>query len=111
MSHEQNRELLDALATCVAECNHCATACLTEEDVKMFERCIRLDLDCVDICLLSISFVTRGSEHAQHILNECAEICEACAAECQKHEHMDHCKKCADACRICAEACKSGIVA
>ena len=111
MSHEQNKGLLEALANCAAECNHCATACLDEKDLKMLARCIKLDIDCAEICSLTASFVSRGSEHAQHILNECADICEACADECEKHSHMEHCKKCADACRSCADLCHSGVAA
>ena len=111
MSHEQNRGLIDALAKCAAECNHCAIACLDEKDVKMLARCIKLDIDCAEICSLAASYVSRGSEHAHHILNECAEICEACAEECEKHSHMEHCKKCGDACRSCADLCHSGVAA
>jgi Domain of Unknown Function (DUF326) len=72
MSHEQNRGLLDALTKCAEECNHCAAACLEEQDVKMLARCIKLDIDCAEICSLAASFVARGSEHAQHLLHECA---------------------------------------
>ena len=111
MSHEQNKGLLEALTKCVAECNHCAAACLDEDDVKMLARCIKLDIDCAEICNLAISFVSRGSEHAEHILDECAEICNECAKECEKHSHMEHCKRCAEACRACAEACQSGVAA
>ena len=111
MSHEQNQGLIDALANCAAECNHCATACLDEQDVKMLARCIKLDIDCSEICQLAASYVSRGSEHAQRILNECAEICEACAEECEKHSHMDHCRRCAEVCRSCAELCHSGVAA
>lgn len=105
MTHEKNQSLLEALNNCAAACNHCATACLDEQDVKMLARCIKLDFDCADICLLTASFVARDSEHANHLLKECAEICEACAEECEKHTHMEHCRKCAEACRHCAEAC------
>lgn len=105
MAHEKNQELMNALNNCAAECNHCATACLDEEDVKMLTRCIKLDMDCADICQLTASYVARGSEHTNHLLKECAEICEACAEECEKHAHMEHCSKCAEACRHCAEVC------
>ena len=105
MSHEQNRGLIEALANCAAECSHCATACLDEHDVKMLSRCIKLDIDCAGICMLTASYVARGSEHADHLLKECAEICEACAQECEKHAHMEHCRSCAETCRRCAEAC------
>jgi predicted GNAT family N-acyltransferase len=110
--HEQNKPLIDLLNQCAAECNHCATACLEEKDISMLSRCIKLDMDCAEICRLAISFVARGSEHAEHVLNECAEICNACADECEKHAaHMEHCKRCAEICRECAEACHSGIAA
>ena|SRR5829696_9223564 len=111
MSHEQNQGLIDVLAKCAAECNHCAIACLDEQDVKMLTRCIKLDIDCAEICKLAASYVSRGSEHTQHILNECAEICDACAEECEKHSHMEHCRKCAGYCRHCAEVCHSGVAA
>ena len=105
MAHEKNRELLDALNNCVAECNHCAVACLDEQDVRMLSRCIKINIDCADICQIASSLIARGSEHASHLLKECADICEACAEECEKHSHLEHCKKCAEACRKCAEAC------
>lgn len=34
MSHKENQLLIDALNNCAAECNHCAVACLDEQDVK-----------------------------------------------------------------------------
>ena len=107
MAHEKNKELLEALSNCAAECHHCAVACLQEQDTKMLERCIRLDLDCAEICKLTASFVARDSEYANYLLKECGEICEACAQECEKHaaHGMEHCRTCAEACRQCAEAC------
>ncbi|KAA9325119.1 four-helix bundle copper-binding protein [Hymenobacter busanensis] len=109
--HAQNQNLLQALNDCIAACEHCATACLQEQDVKMMARCISLDRDCADICALTARFVARGSEHAEHLLRECAEICRACAAECMRHQHMEHCRQCAEACRRCEEACMAGVAA
>ncbi|OGX91635.1 four-helix bundle copper-binding protein [Hymenobacter coccineus] len=107
----QNKSLLDALNACVAACEHCATACLQEDDVKMMVGCIRLDRDCADICALTARFVARDSAHAQHLLQECAEICKACGDECAQHTHMQHCQECAAACRRCEEACRAGLAA
>ena len=106
MEHENNKFLIDALNDCAAACNHCATACLDEEDVKMMVKCIKIDLDCAAICSLTATLLARGSEHGKHLLKECIEVCNACAEECEKHAHMQHCKKCAEDCRKCAEACK-----
>ena len=106
MAHQHNKQLLDALNNCAMECNHCTSACLEEQDVKMLAKCISLDMDCAAICTLTASLIARGSEHGKHLLKECAEVCNACADECEKHaDHMDHCKKCAEACRACATAC------
>lgn len=105
MGHLQNKTLMDALNNCAAACNHCAIACLEEQDVKMLAKCIKLDLDCSDICSLTAKLLARGSEHAKHLLKECVEVCNACADECEKHAHMQHCKTCTEACRACAKAC------
>lgn len=108
MSHQQHKALLDALNNCIAECNHCTTACLDEQDVNMLAKCIKLDIDCAAICTLTASLIARGSDHGKHMLKECAEVCNACAKECEKHSHMDHCKACAEACMKCAAACQIG---
>ena len=113
MAHEQNKQLLEALNNCAAECNHCTTTCLNEQDVKMLARCIKLDIDCAQICSLTASLIARNSEHGKHLLKECAEVCIACAEECEKHAKMgmEHCRKCAEACRACADACRTGVAA
>ena len=46
MAHEQNKKLIEVLSNCVAECSHCASACLEEQDVSKLSRCIKLDIDC-----------------------------------------------------------------
>lgn len=103
--HHENQALLTALNACVAACEHCATACLGEDDVRMMVRCISLDRDCADICALTGRLLARGSQHGQHLLRECAEICRLCAEECARHEAA-HCQECATACRRCEEACR-----
>nr|WP_235935383.1 four-helix bundle copper-binding protein [Candidatus Laterigemmans baculatus] len=41
----------------------------------------------------------------QEICRICADVCEACGAECRDHE-ADHCQRCADACEQCAKECR-----
>src|SRR5258707_81727 len=101
-----NKKLIQALDDCAAACNYCTTACLGEEDVKMMVACIRLDIDCAAICNLNSAFIARGSVHGKHLLKECAELCNLCAAECEKHTKMQHCVDCAKACRACEKACR-----
>ena len=96
------------IATCIASvvlCNECTNECLNEQDVRMLTHCIRLNHECASVCRLAIEAITGGSEFVKQICSLCAEICNACASECEKHGHMAHCKLCAEACRQCAKEC------
>lgn len=72
----------------------------------MLARCIKLDMDCAQICRLAAGYMARGSELAGMICNACADVCDACAEECEQHRQMEHCQRCADACRRCAAECR-----
>lgn len=106
MSHKKYQSCIDACNACLIECEHCATACLSEKDIDKLTRCIQLDRDCADICRLAIQLMSRGSKFADQICGLCADICEACANECANHKEMEHCKRCEDACNRCAEECR-----
>lgn len=105
MPHETMQTCIDACNECATVCNHCASACLHEADVKSLARCIELDLDCAEVCRTATGFMSRDSEFAHAICTTCADICDACAEECERHD-MDHCRKCAAVCRKCAEECR-----
>ncbi|HYD77331.1 four-helix bundle copper-binding protein [Ramlibacter sp.] len=99
---------LDCIAACNAcavACQHCAASCLQEPDVKAMVRCIALDMDCAQLCEVSVALMAGASEFAPALCRVCAQACRACAEECARHD-MDHCQQCAEACRRCAEACE-----
>src|SRR5438067_10688468 len=104
MEQHNHQALIQKLLDCALACEHCATACLQEEDVKMMAGCIKLDRDCADICIQAARLLQRDSDIAHQYLVLCEEICRLCAAECGKHD-ADHCRQCAQACQTCAEAC------
>ena len=108
MAHDVLEKYLDCIAACNAcavSCHHCAAACLQEPDVKAMARCIALDLDCAQLCQLSVALMAGGSELAPALCGVCAQACRACADECARHD-ADHCQQCAEACRSCAQACE-----
>ena len=105
MAHQENKELIQKLAYCLASCEHCADACLSEDDPGSMAECIRLDRDCADICGMAIRYISRDSKRASSVVKHCADICGMCAEECEKFD-SDHCKDCAEACRECEEACR-----
>lgn len=104
MTQIQDQKVMEALAKCIAECNRCAMACLDEKNTELI-RCIKLCIDCAEICKITASFTARDSEYAHQLRDECEEICLNCANECELHEEMGHCKMCAKICRECASAC------
>lgn len=106
MAQEKYEELLRTLHECMEACNHCFDACLQEDDVQMMAGCIRLDRECADMCGYLEQAITRKSPFVKELASVCAIICEACAAECEKHDH-EHCQQCAKACFDCAEACRT----
>lgn len=96
---------------CAATCSACADACLGEPEVDTLVGCIRLNLDCADICGATGRVLVRLTRPNNAVLlaqlRACAEACRGCGEECERHaEHHDHCAECARACRGCAEACE-----
>jgi hypothetical protein len=99
---------IDDCFDCAQACTACADACLAEEELGRLRRCIRLDLDCADICGATGRVISRHSETDLRVvraqLQACALACELCAVECESHRH-GHCEHCAVACRRCQRAC------
>lgn len=107
----------EALATaakhamyCSLLCTSCADACVAEQ--MDMTQCIRTCLDCSDICDATARMATRRSgqnvEALRLVLATCAQICDACAAECAAHDH-EHCRLCAEMCRECAADCRTAL--
>lgn len=105
---------IDTAAQCATVCRICADSCLAEDEIEMLRQCIRLDLDCADVCDAAARLAARrtgGNEQLiRRMLAVCLEACRMCAQECRRHaRHHDHCRICADACDDCAEACEDAL--
>ncbi|MEW5804418.1 MAG: four-helix bundle copper-binding protein [bacterium] len=100
---------IDETSMCSQTCVTCADACVGEKDT-MLAACIRLDMDCADICCTTNRLLSRLTETPMNVvrsqLQTCIVACQECGAECNKHaEQYEHCRICADACSRCAQAC------
>jgi len=101
------KSCIEACLKCAAICNHCASSCTQEEDVKIMAGCIQLDMECAAVCYTAAQLMSLGSSKAKEMCRLCADICEACGAECGQHaSHSEHCRECAGACNACAEECR-----
>jgi hypothetical protein len=104
-------ECIERCFSCAQSCTACADACLSEDSIDMLRRCVRLDLDCADVCATTGRVALRRTEANDDVLIQllevCANVCQACAEECERHAaHHEHCKICAAECRRCEESCR-----
>lgn len=96
-----------AMQACIEACSHCHQVCLQtamnhclETGGKHVEADhFRLMMNCAEICQTSANFQLSSSHFQQRL----CEVCEACAADCEKIGGMDECVK---ACKKCAESCR-----
>ncbi len=105
MNEEKYGKLIGLCISTAVDAKHCATACLSGSEVQQMVRCIRLDQDCTNICLLAMESLVADSDFVSAVCRLCGEICVVCAEECEKYPQMEHCLRCADACRQCAVEC------
>jgi hypothetical protein len=107
-------ECIEACFGCAQACTSCADACLGEEDhLAHLVRCIRLNLDCADVCEATGRLLLRQTEPDWAViraqLEACVVACRSCGEECRRHAEsmgMEHCRVCAESCRRCADACE-----
>jgi hypothetical protein len=102
---------IDALSDCAQACAADADADLAEQDLAEMVKCIRLCLDCVDVCTATAGVVSRQTDYdasiTRPLLEACVATCKSCGDECGRHaQHHEHCRVCEQACRRCEQACR-----
>jgi hypothetical protein len=107
-------QCIERCISCAQSCTACADACLSEDMVDKLRRCVRLDLDCADICMTTGAVASRRTEPSEQLvlqlLEICANVCQLCAEECEEHASQhQHCKICAAECRLCEESCRQAM--
>jgi hypothetical protein len=109
-----------ALRVCVEVCFACARACDTCADKCLEERtdslttCIRLSLDCAELCATAGNIASRRAGLVPEILRVTLEACAVasrlCALECEMHaQSNDAFRSCALACRECERVCRDTV--
>ena len=105
---------IDECYACAQACTACADACLAEEMVQQLKQCIRLNLDCADVCVATGSLASRRTGSNEQILRQMLQVgaaaCQVCGEECQRHaDRHEHCRICAESCRRCEQACHEAV--
>jgi hypothetical protein len=102
--------VIDAAADCAQACGVDIDADLSEPHLADMVICIRLCLDCADICSVTSAVLSRPATWDGRVLGPlleaCMASCESCGDECERHAQAHaHCRVCAEACRRCEDAC------
>ena len=99
-------EAADRLYECAGVCLACADACSAETDPHMLGmslKCIRMDVDCADLCTVAARIVTRQTGYDAPttfaVIEATRAALRACADACAEMASMDHCRICAETCR------------
>lgn len=95
---------------CVEACNQCYQMCLHEAMNHCLESGgehvapdhFRTMINCAEICQTAVNFMLSSSVFSSQLCRVCAEVCDACASNCEKIGMDD----CARTCRECAENCR-----
>ena len=103
-------ECIEACFECEQTCTACADACVDEEGDMDLRQCIRLNLDCADVCSTTGRVLSRQTKPAWDLLRAqvgaCLRACQECGEECRSHaDRHEHCKVCGEVCRRCEKAC------
>jgi len=103
-------DCVQACVECQLACTACTDASLADDHVADMRRCIRVGLDCAEICGLTsrmlIRFVNSDVALLRAQLATCARACVTCEAECRARTSI-HGDACAAACARCYETCRN----
>ena len=104
-------ECIEACSLCEFACVSCADSCLGQDTLEPVRQCIRLNLDCADVCALTSHLVARAlaaePKLVQAQLEICASLCGACGRECRRLSLAhDQLTICAHACNHCEMLCR-----
>jgi hypothetical protein len=104
-------ECIEACTLCEFACLACAEACLGDIDLPRLKHCVRLNLDCAEVCLATRMLVSEALLAAPRLvlaqLMVCARLCASCEAECRRFGlPSDRFSACAHACAHCEELCR-----
>src|SRR3982074_3959796 len=81
-----------ALSTCAQACDADTDADLSEPNLAEMVTCIRLCLNCKDVCTATVAVMSRPAQSdasvTRPLLEACVAICKSCGDECGRHAAM-----------------------
>lgn len=105
MHDEKSKKMVQDANHCASICLATAQHCLQQGGNHADPKHINMLTDCAQICQTLAHFASRDSTHTGSVAKVCADICQACAKNCDSFKDDAQMQQCATACRTCAETC------
>jgi hypothetical protein len=110
------RQMLDTYSSSASADAEVLAAAIDEQNLADMVTCIRLCLECTDICTATVGVISRPAVYdasvTRPLLEACVASCKSCGDECERHARMHaHCRVCEQACRRCEQACRELLAA
>ncbi len=104
---QEMRECVAACLDCHASCTETSTHCLMMGGEHASPDHQKLLLDCAQACITSADFMLRMSPFHVRYCEISADLCRACAEDCEKLAHGDETMMlCVAVCRRCEQSCR-----
>ncbi len=105
LNKEDLKQCAETCFECFKVCSHTLyNHCLNQGGKHTEPGHFNLMQDCITICQASAELLFRGSESHKITCRACADVCEQCAANCERFDDQEM-KACAAKCRECAQMC------
>lgn len=98
---------VSAVEACASTCSATVAYCLTQGGDYVDEHNLKSLIDCMEVCLLTASLVSRGSQYGEQVMQVCAEACRDVAMAAARFEQDPHMRSCAGTARLAEEWCRS----
>jgi hypothetical protein len=102
---EDMQECIDNCTDCAQVCEQMITHCLSKGGHHAEPSHIRLLIDCAEACKTSVGFMIRESPFHPLTCGTCAQVCTACAEDCESMNDDELMQECVEICRRCATSC------
>lgn len=110
MHANKNQALVEAASDCIIKGETCLNHCLDllADGDKEMAACAKSVNQMLALCNALVSLGNQQSKYLSALSKVALDACEACEAECRKHEKKhEQCKACADSCASCTKQCKA----
>jgi len=105
--YDEMQPAIDECDACRDTCVRALSDCLEKGGGHADARHAGALLDCIELCAATTAFMLRTSPLHGRLCGLCADVCDACAASCERFVNDEVMRGCAAECGLCAASCRA----